>query len=349
MNPSLRALIIEDSEDDTLLLAREIGRGDYDVTFKRVETAEGMREALAKKEWDIIISDYEMPHFSVPEALELLHKSGLDIPFIIVSGAIGEETAVDSLKAGAHDFIMKSNLSRFIPAIKRELQEAGIRQSKRQVEEQLKASLKEKEVLLQEIHHRVKNNMQIISSLFNLQSRLIKDNKMAEIFKSCQNRVRSMALIHEKLYKSEDFARVNLAEYVELLSTHLLRSYGINPDVIQINIDIKDIFLDINTAIPCSLIINELVSNSLKHAFPGDKKGKINITIHSLNKKEVELIVSDDGVGLPEDVDFRGKESLGLHMVNILANDQLHGSIKLDRNKGTSFRIQFRGRNRSGK
>ena len=144
------------------------------LTFKRVETAEGMKEALLKQKWDIIISDYEMPRFSVPEALELLHKSGLDIPFIIVSGAIGEETAVDSLKAGAHDFIMKSNLSRFIPAIKREL--------------------------------------------------------------------------HEARY-----------------------------------------------------------------------------------------------------VDFRGKESLGLHLVNILADDQLHGSIKLDRNKGTSFRIKFKGRNRSGK
>jgi len=341
---TLRILIIEDSEDDAFLLAREIKRSDYDVTFKRIDTAEGMREALAKQEWDLIISDYEMPRFSVPEALELLHKSGLDIPFIIVSGVIGEEAAVDSLIAGARDFIMKSNLVRLLPAIKRELREAEIRRSKRQAEAQLKASLKEKEVLLQEVHHRVKNNMQIISSLFNLQAGKIKDKQAFEIFKSCQNRVKSMALIHEKLYKSEDLTKVDFAKYSELLTSHLLNSYGINPKLIQINIDIKDVFLDINTAIPCSLIINELISNSLKHAFPGDKKGEIKIKMHSLNKEKIELIVCDDGVGMPEDVDFRNTDSLGLHLVNILAEDQLHGSIKLDRKKGTSFRIRFKGK-----
>ena len=341
---TLRILIIEDSEDDALLLTREIKRSDYDVTFKRIDTAEGMREALAKQEWDIIISDYEMPCFSIPEALKLLHKSGLDIPFIIVSGVIGEEAAVDFLIAGAHDFIMKSNLSRLLHAIKRELRETGIRQSKRQAEEQIKVSLKEKEVLLQEVHHRVKNNMQVISSLFSLQAGKIKDKQALEIFKSCQNRVKSMALIHEKLYKSEDFTRVDFAEYVESLSAHLLKSYGLNPDIIQINIDIKDIFLDINTAIPCSLIINELVSNSLKHAFPYNKKGEIKIKMYSLNKEKIELIVCDDGVGMPEDVDFRNTDSLGLHLVNILGEDQLHGSIKLDRKKGTSFRIRFKGK-----
>jgi len=344
MKTPLRVLIIEDSEDDALLLVREVKRGGYDITFKQVETAKAMSEALAKQEWDIIFSDYEMPHFSVPEALELLRKSSLDIPFILVSGIIGEEAAVDSLIAGAHDFIMKSNLSRLIPAIKRELREAGIRQSKRQAEAQLKASLKEKEVLLQEVHHRVKNNMQIIYSLLNLQSRLIKDKKAFEIFKSCQNRVRSMALIHEKLYKSEDFARVDFAEYAELLATHLFSSHGINPEVIQINIDIKDVFLDINTAIPCGLFINELISNSLKHAFPKGEKGEIKIAMHALNNNDIELIVSDDGVGIPEEVDFKNTESLGLHLVNILAEDQLRGSIRLDRKNGTRFRIKFKGR-----
>jgi two-component sensor histidine kinase len=184
--------------------------------------------------------------------------------------------------------------------------------------------------------------MQIISSLFNLQSGRIKDKQALEIFKSSQNRVRSMALIHERLYKSKDLARVNFAEYTQSLATHLFSSYGINTNVIKFYINIKDVFLDINTAIPCGLIINELVSNSLKHAFPGEKNGEIKIAGHPLNKNEIELIVSDNGVGLPKKVDFRKTDSLGLHLVKLLAEDQLHGDIKLDRTKGTSFHIKFK-------
>lgn len=119
-------------------------------------------------------------------------------------------------------------------------------------------------------------------------------------------------------------------------------SYGINTNVVKFYINIKDIFLDINTAIPCSLIINELVSNSLKHAFPDDKKGEIKIAMRPLNKNEVELVVSDDGIGMPKEVDFRSPDSLGLHLVTILVKDQLHGAIKLDRERGAIFHIRFR-------
>ncbi len=213
---------------------------------------------------------------------------------------------------------------------------------RKRAEEEIRASLKEKEVLLQEVHHRVKNNMQIISSLFSLQSGHIKDKQALEIFKSSQNRVRSMALIHERLYQSKDLTRVNFAEYSQSLTTHLFSSYGINTNVIKFYIDIKDVSLDINTAIPCSLIINEIVSNSLKYAFPGDKKGEIKIAMHTINKNEIELIVSDNGIGLPKKMDFRKTDTLGLHLVNLLAEDQLHGNIKLDRTKGISFHIRFK-------
>jgi two-component sensor histidine kinase/HAMP domain-containing protein len=213
---------------------------------------------------------------------------------------------------------------------------------RKKAENQIKASLHEKEVLLQEVHHRVKNNMQIISSLFNLQSGHIKDKQASEIFKSSQNRIRSMALIHERFYQSEDMARVDFAEYAQNLTGHLFSSHGINPGAVKLNLKIKDAFLDLNTAIPCGLIINELVSNSLKHAFPGNKKGEIKIAANPLNENEIELIVSDNGVGLPKEVDFRKTDSLGLHLVNLLAEDQLHGDIKLDREKGTSFHIRFK-------
>jgi two-component sensor histidine kinase len=206
----------------------------------------------------------------------------------------------------------------------------------------MEASLKEKEVLLQEIHHRVKNNMQIISSILKLQSSVIKNKRALEIFKSSQSRIKSMALIHEKLYKSKDFTRIDFSNYVQSLSNDLFRVYGINQDVVKLNIDIKDVLLDINTAIPCGLIINELVSNSLKHAFPDGRKGKIKIAMFSLNTNEMALTVSDNGVGIPEEIDIRSTKSLGLHLITILAEDQLQGKIKLDKTKGTKFHLILR-------
>ena len=152
------------------------------------------------------------------------------------------------------------------------------------------------------------------------------------------------SLIHERFYQSEDMARVDFAEYAQNLTSHLFSSHGINPGAIKLNVNIKDVFLDIKTAIPCGLIINELISNSLKHAFPGDKKGEIKIAGHPLNKNEIELVVSDNGVGLPKKVDFRKTDSLGLHLVNLLAEGQLHGDIKLDRTKGTNFHIRFKAK-----
>jgi PAS domain S-box-containing protein len=212
----------------------------------------------------------------------------------------------------------------------------------KQAERQIKASLREKEILLQEIHHRVKNNMQVISSILNLQSRSIKSKKALEIFKSSQDRVRSMALIHERLYQSKDFTKVDFSGYVQSLAGYLFSSYGIGSDAIRLAMDIKDISLGLSTAIPCGLIINELVSNSLKHAFPNRKKGEIKIALHPLNENEIGLIVSDNGIGLPNKTNFRKTKSLGLHLVTILAEDQLQGEIKLDRTKGTSFQIKLK-------
>jgi PAS domain S-box-containing protein len=213
---------------------------------------------------------------------------------------------------------------------------------RKRTEEQIKTSLKEKEILLQEIHHRVKNNMQIVSSLLNLQSRHIKDKQSLELFKSSQNRVKSMALIHERLYQSKDFNKIDVADYVRGLINHLFITFGVNKDTISLKVNIKNIFLNVDTAIPCGLIINELVSNSLKHAFPDGKKGEIKISMHPLNTNEVELVVSDNGVGMPEEMDLKNTSSLGLNLVSMLVEDQLHGEIKLDKKGGTTFRFQLR-------
>ncbi|MGD2247839.1 MAG: histidine kinase N-terminal 7TM domain-containing protein [Candidatus Methanofastidiosia archaeon] len=209
---------------------------------------------------------------------------------------------------------------------------------RKKAEQEIKTSLKEKEVLLQEIHHRVKNNLQIISSLLNLQSQYIKDKKYAKMFKESQNRIRSMALIHEKLYQSENLADINFGEYIKTLASSLARSYG-NIRV-TLKIDVEDVPLNIDTAIPCGLIINELIVNALQHAFPKNKKGVITVGVGTLNH-EIELKVSDNGIGLPDTVDVEQKQSLGLRLVAILAEDQLNGKIRVERNNGTTFWITF--------
>ena len=208
-------------------------------------------------------------------------------------------------------------------------------------EEQIRSSLKEKEILLGEIHHRVKNNMQIISSLLKLQSSKINDEKQVDIFKNAENRIRTMSLIHETLYQSKDFANVDFNGYVKSISNYLLRSYIVISGAIKLNLEIEDITLGLDHAIPCGLIINELVSNSLKHAFPKGREGEIKIALRTINDHEVELTVSDDGVGIPREIDMGNPETLGLELVQILAENQLDGTLELERDGGTEFRIRF--------
>jgi two-component sensor histidine kinase len=205
-------------------------------------------------------------------------------------------------------------------------------------ERQIKQSLHEKEILLKEIHHRVKNNMQIISSLLNLQSRHVKDENAFEMFKQSQTRVRSMALVHEKLYQSKELDRMSFQGYAQNLANFLLNIFGVDQGRVKVEIDAGEITMDINMAVPCGLLINELISNCLKHAFP-EGKGTIYI---SLKQAEDDLIltVKDDGVGFPEDKDFRKTRSLGMQLVNNLT-DQLEGEVELVRGGGTTFVITF--------
>jgi PAS domain S-box-containing protein len=236
--------------------------------------------------------------------------------------------------------LLKSIAYHTAPILHARLQRDIKERARKRSEEQIKASLREKEVLLKEIHHRVKNNMQVICSLLNLQSRYIKDNEALEFFDETRNRVKSMAIVHEQLYQSGDLARIDIAEYVQSLTTHLFAEYGVILAAINLDIEIKDVLLDVNTAIPCGLIINELITNSLKHAFPDGGSGEIKITMRTTKQNHIELIVSDTGIGFPADLDFQNTDSLGLQIVCWLV-DQLGGTIELDRARGTEFRITF--------
>jgi PAS domain S-box-containing protein len=211
---------------------------------------------------------------------------------------------------------------------------------RKQADEQIKASLEEKEVMLREIHHRVKNNMQIILSLLRIQSRGVEDKKTRGMFQQSQNRIRSMALIHEALYKSGDLAKIDFAEYVSRLTTHLLSVYREDLTHIQVKQEAKGVFLNINRAIPCGLIVSELVSNCLKHAFPGKKEGQIIIRMSTDKQGNNRLVVKDNGIGLPDGLDFREAETLGFQLVTDLVK-QLEGSIELKKTQGTFFTITF--------
>lgn len=463
MGNQLNVLIIEDSKEDTLLLVRELKKGGYHPTFERVDTEKAINNALDDHVWDIVISDYVMPDLSGLDALNILKKKGMDLPFIMLSGKISEDIMVEAMRAGANDYIMKDNLSRLVPAIKRELNEAKIRRERKEAEKALKrsenlyrtifentgtlmtiieedmtifqvntefekfsgyskaelikkknlaefvadsdlnrmkgyyrlqkidpdavpknyevrlvnrhgdfkdffatfdiipeaekrigsfiditdrkkaedkirSSLKEKELLLREIHHRVKNNMQIISTLLSLQSDKIKDKKIAESCKDIQNRIQAMALIHENLYKSQDLASVNLAEYIQNIINELFQTYGIDTNVIYAEIIVDEVFVNIETAIPCGLIINEIVTNSLKHAFPNGRKGKISVNLH-LDNDKLALTINDDGIQFPEDLEFEGTETLGLQLVENLTK-QLDGELVVDKDR-KKFTITF--------
>ncbi len=213
-----------------------------------------------------------------------------------------------------------------------------------QAENKLKISLKEKEILLKEIHHRVKNNLQIISSLLRLQTRYINDSQTLEVFQDSHNRVRAMAIIHENLYQSNDLTKIEFSDYVRCLTNNLLRSYGVISGInIYLNIDQK-ISLKIDTVISCGLIINELVSNSIKHAFSNTKKGDIYIELLEIANNQYLLGVSDNGVGLSKNIDFYKNQSLGLQLVWSLV-EQLEGIITFNTSLGTSFKITFSEQN----
>jgi two-component sensor histidine kinase len=202
------------------------------------------------------------------------------------------------------------------------------------------ASLEEKDALLKEVHHRVKNNMQLISSLLSLQAARIADPAVAELFEDSRNRIRSMSLVHENLYQAGNFSKISMASHIQSLCAHLSHAYGTVRQHTEFTIEVSDLYLDINQAITCGLIVNELVSNALKHAFPDERAGRVRVELRPLDGHRLVLVVSDDGVGLPLELDLAHLDSLGLQLVHDLT-EQLHGTIEVSRDLGTTFTVTF--------
>jgi PAS domain S-box-containing protein len=213
---------------------------------------------------------------------------------------------------------------------------------RKRAEDDLLTSLEEKGILLKEVHHRVKNNMQVISSLLQLQSNRLADESVRSLFRESQDRIRSMAFVHEELYRSRDMSKVNMEEYVKNLSQSLCRSYGVSSDQIALGIAVEDMAMGIDTAIPCGLILNELISNALKHAFPDEAGGEVEVSLSRADEGVIVLDVSDNGVGLPPGFNIRESDTMGMSLVTTLAEMQLGGGIKVYQQQGTRFNIRFR-------
>lgn len=280
-------------------------------------------EVIGKKISDIGLcsDDLQLAHEKIKRAIETDSLQSFNYKLPLKSGLCYYEARLKKL----NDFEVLS--------IVRDITD------QKKAEEKINKSLKEKDVLLKEIHHRVKNNLQIVSSLLSLQSRYMEDPGTVEVFKESQSRIKSMALIHEKLYQTGDLTKINLKEYTYELVSDLFQSYSVNTYLVKYKIESSNILLDINTAIPCGLIINELVTNSIKHAFPDNASGEIDIEIRC-DDEDFTLTVKDNGVGFPENLNLDTVKTLGLQLVTSLTK-QLDGTIKLSKKDGTCFRIKF--------
>lgn len=293
---------------------------------------------------DCVLLDYQLPDMSGLDFLAQIRAGDpTDAPrfaVVILTGLADEQIAVSSMKAGAQDYLIKDRITpeALVSAILRANEKVGLIRQLKEERDRLAGSLAEKEVLIKEVHHRVKNNLQVIASLLRLQANGFGDPALANALRESQNRVESMALVHEQLYETKNLRDVDLGTHARLLAANLFHSYG-DPARVSWTVAMEPIPLGVDRAIPVSLILNELISNALKHAFPGGRSGSIQVEAKREGER-VALSVRDDGVGVPEEIDVHRPKSLGLEIVNILAR-QLKGEFELDRAGGTAFLIRF--------
>jgi two-component sensor histidine kinase len=331
---------------------------------ERLVTARSGREALRKlmdEDFAVILLDVNMPDMDGFETASLIHQHPRFERTSIVFVTAAQATTLDRLKGyrlGAVDYvevpvvpeILRSKVAVFVDLNRkrRDLQrlndalQAEIAQ-RRSAEEAVRHS-REKEVLLQEIHHRVKNNLQIITSLLRMQSRAVQDPAFSDALRECQNRVAAMALIHDKLYRARDLARVSFPEYVRDLTNNILTSYALPARSVLVKLDVDDLSLSLDLAVPCGLILNELMSNCLKHAFPLGHSGTVYVSFHAEGADELCLAVQDDGVGMPAEVDLERTSSLGWRLIRALAQ-QLGGVVQCQTAGGTLVEIRFARQN----
>ncbi|HSF31536.1 MAG TPA: histidine kinase dimerization/phosphoacceptor domain -containing protein [Candidatus Tectomicrobia bacterium] len=375
----MKFLIVDDNPTDRELMVQRLRREFPEAEFVEIFRAQAFDEAMARGDFDVVLTDYQLHWTDGLWVVTTLRARLPHVPIIMVTDSGGEEIAVKGMKAGLNDYVLKKDPYHLPMAVKESIEKARLRKAhdqamealsqakqeleatvaertralqqlnealradlaeRHRVEEALKAALQEKELLFKEMHHRIKNNLQVISSLLSLQSGSSEDPQVRKIFQDSQARIYSMALLHETLQGSRDLARVDLADYLHRLVAELCRSYGTEAQPVTIQTQFAEVWVSTDTAIPCGLILNELLSNALKYAFPQGQQGNISIALRADPGQEVTLTVKDAGVGLPAGLDFRDSDSLGLQLVCLLT-EQLGGTIALERSGGTAFAVTF--------
>jgi two-component sensor histidine kinase/PAS domain-containing protein len=461
---ALRIAILEDHPEDAELMVHELRRTGFAVEWWRMETETDFLAALESPP-DLILADYRLPRMDAPRALELLRLHAPGVPCIVVSGAIGEDAAVEMMRLGATDYVLKDRLKRLGLVVRRALDEKRLREESRKAEEALRISelrfysfmnnnpalafikdedgrivyinntcerawnttlaacqgkldhelwpeqaagqlrvndlavlqsgktsrvieevplgdgllhhmlsfrfsfpdvtrgtmlggvsvdvteqmrtekalataLAAKEVLLKEVHHRVKNNLQVISSLLNMQMEQLADSAMMPVFRESQQRVQAMAMIHERLYGQDRLEQLDFRDYVENLAGDLFCAFGIESSSIALRLDLEEVWLDLDQSVPCGLILNELLTNALKYAFPGGMHGEVCVELKRGAGHEITLRVADTGVGLPAGFDESKSDTLGLKIVHILTH-KLRGTLRRGTSSGTEFSLVF--------
>jgi two-component sensor histidine kinase/CheY-like chemotaxis protein len=335
----LSILYLEDNDIDVDLIESRLDAEKIPHKMNHVKTVQQFDQALQKQAFDIILLDYVVPGFAELSALKKSKAALPDTPVIIISGTIGEEIAIETLKQGATDYVLKHRISRLVPAIHRALQEAEEHLKRREAEEKIQRNLREKEILLREIHHRVKNNLQVMYSLLNIQSRNIHHDPSRRACEDCRNRIYTMSLVHEQMFIAENISGIHFRESIEILIGKLFKAQSVAMGV-SFRLEIDDVFLPIHISIPLALAVNELITNALNYAFPDGRKGEIRIGLHPAKGKSYEFFVQDDGVGLPGSIRVEKTKTVGLHLIHLLTQ-QIEGSVSVRRRKGTAFRIVF--------
>ena len=373
-----RILIIEDNFKDVRLIQEMLKEiPSFSFEFKHVERLDEGLKSIENDKFDVLLLDLNLPDSTGIETFIESYKHAPHLPIVILSGAADEEAAVDAVHEGAQDYLMKGEVdgkllarSIFYAIERKQIEEElvkhrdhleelvekrtlGLKEANKQLrieinerkraEEEIMASLEEKKILLDEIQSRIQNSLQTIISIIDSEYLQNECKNSSEFNQEIQNRAKAVELINKKLFQSEDFAMIDFADYIKDLTDYLFDFYSVNSNLINLGMDIESMPLDIDVAIPCGLIINELVTNSLKHAFKSYDgsdtfKGNVQINFHS-NDKTI-LTVADNGEGIPESFEMEYAETSGLRLVNKLVK-QLGGNLKLNLNGGTEFKIIF--------